>query len=89
MTCTLLRHIYRTAAQERYDLSKVDCHDEATVALYKSNMLSISKAMMHSASTFLRYKFRLDQAGQPASVSNHVVRPAQHSPPPLIPAVVG
>lgn len=88
VTCTLLRHIYSTAAQERYDLSKVDCHDEATIALYKSKLLSISKAMMHSAGTLLRYIFKLDGAGQPAPVSSLVVRPVQRSTP-IVPAVVG
>lgn len=88
VTCTLLRHIYSTAAQETYDLSKVDCHDETTIALYKSKLLSISRAMMHSTSTFLRYKFRLDEKGQPAQISIHVVHPVPRCTP-IVPAAVG
>lgn len=87
VTCTLLRHIYSTAAQEKYDLSKVDCRDDATKALYKAKLLSISRAMMHSAATFLRYKFILDDGGQPTHVSTKVVLPTPHCTP-IIPAAV-
>jgi hypothetical protein len=88
ITCTLLHHIYSTAAQESYDISKLDCRDEAQVALYKSKLLGISRAMMHSAATFLKYKFIMDETTKrPAAVGAKLVRPAQH-PTPIIPAAV-
>lgn len=88
ITCTLLRHVYSTAAQQSYDISKLDCRDEATTALYKSKLLGISRAMMHSTATFLKYRFTLDETTQrPAAVSAKLVRPAQH-PTPIIPATV-
>jgi hypothetical protein len=89
LTCTLLRHVYCTAAQESYDVSKLDCRDESKVALYKSKLLGISRAMMHSTATFLKYKFTLDETTKrPAAVSTKLVRPAQH-PTPIVPAAVG
>jgi hypothetical protein len=88
ITCTLLRHVYSTAAQQSYDISKLDCRDEAKVALYKSKLLGISRAMMHSTATFVKYKFTLDETTQrPAAVSAKLVRPAQH-PTPIVPATV-
>jgi hypothetical protein len=82
-------HIYATAAQESYDISKLDCRDEAQVALFRSKLLGISRAMMHSTATFLKYKFAMDATTtRPAAVSAKLVRPAQH-PTPIVPAAVG
>jgi hypothetical protein len=89
ITCTLLRHVYSTAAQESYDISKLDCRDEAQVALYKSKLLGISRAMMHSTATFLKYKFAMNATTmRPAAVSMTLVCPPQH-PTPIVPATVG
>jgi hypothetical protein len=78
ITWTLLRHIYTSHAQTKFDPSQ--CKSEAEKALCRTKLDAIARAMLHSPGQQARYRFAMQQ-DKPALVDpTKLQEPARPTP---------